>query len=128
MRMISPRQFYNEQIRKKIDQLLDSSVDLDQINILMAQMPAESEELGMNSPAAQKISTLCNGKRQEDPESQGTNSRDALKPSASEIFSEFRVQSYFQDQGGISSKHEVIELPAIKSYIGLLSLCERSSQ
>ena len=55
MRMISPRQFYNEQIRKKIDQLLDSSMDLDQITILMAQIPAESEELGMNSPAAQKI-------------------------------------------------------------------------
>src|ERR1700730_17267347 len=55
MLMISPRQFHNEQIRKKIDQLLDSSVDLDQIAVLMAQMPDEFEEIGINSLASQKI-------------------------------------------------------------------------
>jgi hypothetical protein len=53
--MISPRQFYNDQIWKRIDDLLDSSVDLDQIAVLMAQMAQGHEGIGMSSPATEKI-------------------------------------------------------------------------
>ena len=43
--MITPRESYNDAVRKRIDALLDSSVDLDQIAVLESQIFPDSEEI-----------------------------------------------------------------------------------
>ena len=43
--MMSPKLAYNEHVWKKIDALLDSSVDLDQIAILESEMFPQSEKV-----------------------------------------------------------------------------------
>ena len=43
--MMTPRQLHNEKIRERIDALLESSVDLDQITILKSEMFPVSEKI-----------------------------------------------------------------------------------
>jgi len=63
--MMSPKLAYNEHVWKRIDALLDSSVDLDQIAILQSEMFPQSEKTTSVSALLQKVEgyAMANAKK-----------------------------------------------------------------
>jgi hypothetical protein len=57
--MSSKNRSRNDRIRKRIDKLLDSSVDIDQIAVLMAQMPIGSKGIRNGSSTVLKKIVCC---------------------------------------------------------------------